>query len=130
LRKFGAERLLKVTEESHWPTEIRLADEGRTLAVSFESGEIYALPAEYLRVSSPSAEVQGHTPAQRVTVSGKRHVAIRKAEPVGNYAVRLVFDDGHDSGFYTWDYLFALGAEHERRWAAYLDELAAKNLRR
>jgi DUF971 family protein len=117
-------------EESHWPTEIRLAEEGKTLAVTFESGEFFALPAEYLRVSSPSAEVQGHTPAQRVTVGGKRHVAIRKTEPVGNYAVRLVFDDGHDSGFYTWDYLFTLGSEHERRWAAYLDELAAQNLRR
>lgn len=119
-----------MTEESHWPTEIRLADGGKTLEAAFESGETFALPAEYLRVNSPSAEVQGHTPAQKITVSGKRNVTIRRAEPVGNYAVRLVFDDGHDSGFYTWDYLFTLGAEHERRWMAYLDELAAKNLRR
>jgi DUF971 family protein len=130
LRKFSEERSWKVTEASHWPTEIRLADGGKTLVVTFEGGESFALPAEYLRVNSPSAEVQGHTAAQKITVSGKRNVAIRTAEPVGSYAAKLVFDDGHDSGFYTWDYLFTLGAEHERRWEAYLDELAARNLRR
>lgn len=119
-----------MTDATHWPTEIRLADEGQSLVVAFESGESFALPAEYLRVNSPSAEVQGHTAEQRITVSGKRAVKIRRAEPVGNYAARLIFDDGHDSGFFTWDYLFALGAEQETRWQAYLDELAAKNLHR
>ena len=119
-----------MTSVSHWPTEIRLADEGRTLQVSFDSGESFALAAEYLRVSSPSAEVQGHTPEQKVTVAGKQNVRIARAEPVGNYAARLVFDDGHDSGFFTWDYLFTLGAEHEKLWQAYLDELAAKRLHR
>jgi DUF971 family protein len=119
-----------VTTETHWPTEIRLAEGGKMLQVAFESGEAFALPAEYLRVSSPSAEVQGHTPAQKVTVAGKKNVTIRQAEPIGNYAARLVFDDGHDSGFYSWDYLFTLGAEHDLRWQAYLNELAAKNLHR
>lgn len=119
-----------MTSDSHWPTTIRVADEGRTLHVAFESGESYALSAEFLRVSSPSAEVQGHTPEQKITVSGKQDVRIARAEPVGQYAARLVFDDGHDSGFYTWDYLFTLGCEQEKLWRAYLDELAAKHLRR
>jgi DUF971 family protein len=116
--------------EAHWPTAIRLADAGRTLQVDYDSGECFALPAEYLRVSSPSAEVQGHTPSEKVTVPGKINVAILRAEPIGNYAARLVFDDGHDSGFYTWEYLFELGARQSELWQAYLDELAAKNLRR
>ena len=116
--------------EEHWPTAIRLADRGRTLSVDFESGESFALPAEFLRVSSPSAEVQGHAASQKVTVPGKKDVAIARAEPVGSYAVRLVFDDGHDSGFFTWDYLFDLGARQAELWQAYLDELAAKNLHR
>ena len=88
------------------------------------------LAAEYLRVTSPSAEVQGHSPDQRQTVPGKRDVEILRVEPVGNYAVRLVFDDMHDSGLYTWDYLHALGSGHEERWAAYLSELEQKNLSR
>ncbi|MGO9390262.1 gamma-butyrobetaine hydroxylase-like domain-containing protein [Rhodoblastus sp.] len=116
--------------EEHWPTAIRLADQGRTLGIDFESGESFALPAEFLRVSSPSAEVQGHAASQRVTVAGKKNVAIAKAEPVGSYAVRLVFDDGHDSGFFTWEYLFDLGSRRPELWQAYLDELAAKNLHR
>jgi DUF971 family protein len=119
-----------MTMEAHWPTAIRLADGGGALHVDFESGESFALPAEYLRVSSPSAEVQGHEPSQKVTVPGKKNVAILRTEPVGNYAARLVFDDGHDSGFYTWDYLFDLGARQDEIWQVYLDELAAKNLHR
>jgi DUF971 family protein len=88
------------------------------------------LPAEMLRVLSPSAEVQGHSPEQRVIVPGKRNVAISRIEPVGNYAVRIVFDDFHDTGIFTWHYLRELGEEREERWQAYLDELAAKGLSR
>jgi DUF971 family protein len=88
------------------------------------------LPAEYLRVSSPSAEVQGHAPAERKTVGGKRRVAIRGVEPVGTYAVRLVFDDGHDTGIYTWPYLHELGHDQPARWAAYLAALTQKGLDR
>ncbi len=119
-----------MTSEEHWPTAIRLAEQGRVLEATFESGETFALPAEFLRVSSPSAEVQGHGPGQKVTVAGKKNVAILSTEPVGNYAVRLVFDDMHDSGFFTWDYLFELGARQPQLWQAYLNELAAKNLYR
>jgi DUF971 family protein len=117
-------------EATHWPTAIRLADEGRTLHVTFDSGESYALPAEYLRVCSPSAEVQGHAPSQKQTVAGKKNVIVIKVEPVGNYAVRLTFDDLHNTGLFTWRYLYQLGAEQAQMWQAYLDELAAKNLHR
>jgi DUF971 family protein len=113
-----------------WPKEIRLAKDRRTLTVSFDSGERFALPAEYLRVLSPSAEVQGHSPEQRVTVPGKSAVEIMKVEPVGNYAVRLQFDDRHDTGIYTWGYLLTLGREHDARWAGYLEELATNGLSR
>jgi DUF971 family protein len=113
-----------------WPTEIRLKKDRRALAVSFDSGESYELPAEYLRVTSPSAEVQGHSPEQRQTVPGKRNVEIMKVEPVGNYAVKLHFDDLHDTGIYSWTYLRTLGAEHEERWAQYLAELEEKGLSR
>jgi len=88
-----------------WPTELRLDKDKRILTVTFEDGKSFALPAELLRVLSPSAEVQGHSEAQRVTVAGKKTVGITRIEPVGNYAVRIVFDDGHDSGLYSWDYL-------------------------
>ena len=113
-----------------WPTEIRLKENGRALSVSFESGEAFELPAEYLRVMSPSAEVQGHSAAERKTVGGKRNVAIIQVEPVGNYAVRLVFDDMHSTGIYSWRYLNELGRERETRWAEYLADLEAKGLRR
>ena len=119
-----------MTGEDHWPTAIQLADEGRTLKVTFESGESFALPAEFLRVSSPSAEVQGHDPSQKITVPGKKNVLIAGVEPVGAYAVRLVFGDGHASGIFTWEYLFDLGARQAELWQAYLAELAAKNLHR
>jgi DUF971 family protein len=107
------------------PTEIRLNRAERLLHVSFDSGECFALPAEYLRVESPSAEVQGHGPGQRVIVPGRRHVGIMRVEPVGNYAVRLVFDDLHDTGIYSWAYLHQLGLEQAERWAAYEQALAA-----
>jgi DUF971 family protein len=112
------------------PTEIRLNRAEKVLHVAFDTGEAFALPAEYLRVESPSAEVQGHGPGQKVVVAGRRHVGILKVEPVGRYAVRLVFDDLHDSGIYSWDYLHRLGTEQAERWAAYELALASKGLSR
>jgi len=113
-----------------WPTEVRLHKDRRALTIAFDSGETFALPAEYLRVKSPSAEVQGHAPEERKTVPGKRDVQILEVLPVGNYAVRLVFDDLHSTGIYSWDYLGDLGRNHGAYWQDYLDDLAAKGLRR
>ena len=113
-----------------WPTEIRLHKDRRMLTVAFDSGESFAFPAEYLRIKSPSAEVQGHAPDERKTVPGKRYVAILEVQPVGNYAVRLVFDDLHSTGIYSWDYFLDLGRHHDAYWQDYLDELAAKRLSR
>ena len=113
-----------------WPTELRLHKDRRSLAVAFDSGESFDLAAEYLRVRSPSAEVQGHSPSERRTVAGKRDVQILELHPVGNYAVRLVFDDLHSTGIFTWDYLFELGRNHERYWSEYLGELEDKRLSR
>jgi DUF971 family protein len=113
-----------------WPTELRVAKNKAALSVTFETGETFTHPAELLRVLSPSAEVQGHSPEQRVTVPGKRNVKISQVLPIGNYAVRIVFDDGHDSGIFTWTYLHELGAQREQRWQGYLDELASKGLSR
>ncbi len=113
-----------------WPTEIRVRKGGQVLAVTFDDGKAYELSAEYLRIASPSAEVRGHTPAEKQTVPGKRNVAIRELVPTGNYAVRIVFDDTHQTGIYTWAYLHELGAEEPRIWGAYLAELAAKSLSR
>lgn len=100
------------------------------MAVTFPEESPFELPAEMLRVLSPSAEVQGHSPEQRVTVPGKRNVEIMRIEPVGNYAVRIVFDDMHDTGIFTWPYLHELGSEKATRWQAYLDELSEKGLSR
>src|SRR6202049_1886721 len=113
-----------------WPTEIRLPKDRKALAVSFATGEHFVLPAEYLRVKSPSAEVQGHSPHERKTVPGKRYVEILEVQPVGNYAVRLTFDDMHSTGIYSWGYLFDLGDKREAHWRDYLDEIAAKGLSR
>jgi DUF971 family protein len=113
-----------------WPTEIKLSKDRRLLTVAFDDGMRAELPAEFLRVLSPSAEVQGHSPEQRVTVPGKRNVSIVRVEPVGNYAVRIVYDDGHDTGLYVWSYLHELGEHKEERWSDYLNELAAKRLTR
>ncbi len=113
-----------------WPNELRLAKDRKTLTVSFESGERFELPAEYLRVKSPSAEVQGHAPEERKTVPGKKNVMILEVLPIGNYAVRLVFDDMHSTGIYGWDYLFDLGENRAAYWQDYLDELATKNMSR
>lgn len=112
------------------PLEIRLDRAARRLHVDFGPAGRFALPAELLRVESPSAEVQGHAPSERKTVPGKRNVGIKAVQPVGRYAVRLVFDDGHDTGIYTWDYLRQLGVEQARRWDDYLDALASKGLSR
>jgi DUF971 family protein len=100
------------------------------LKIKFDDGQEYALAAEYLRVESPSAEVQGHGPLERTFVPGKRHVKIKALEPVGHYATRIVFDDGHDSGLFTWSYLLELGREYDEKWPAYLEGLAAKGLKR
>ena len=113
-----------------WPTELRLQKDRKTLSVTFDNGESFPLPAEYLRVRSPSAEVQGHSPAERRVVAGKRDVQILELHRVGNYAVRLVFDDMHATGIFTWDYLFELGSNRETYWRSYLDELAQKKLSR
>ncbi len=106
-----------------WPTELRLAKDGRALHVVFDDGHAFELAAEYLRVESPSAEVKGHSPDQAVLVTGKRHVVISKLEPVGTYAVKIVFGDGHSTGLYTWSYLHELGRDHARIWAEYLAKL-------
>jgi DUF971 family protein len=122
--------MAQASESRSWPTELRLAKDRRLLTISFEDGTSFALPAEYLRVESPSAEVQGHNPDERITVAGKREVGIMEVNPVGNYAVRLVFDDMHSTGIYSWDYLQQLGREHDTRWGRYLDQLEMKKLSR
>jgi DUF971 family protein len=113
-----------------WPTELRLRKDGKALTVVFDNGETFDLSAEYLRVKSPSAEVQGHSPNERKTVAGKKNVAILEVKPIGNYAVRLVFDDMHSTGIYSWDYFLALGRNREAYWQDYLDDLAGKGLAR
>ena len=111
-------------------TEIKLRQRSRLLEVSFDDGARYELPFEYLRVHSPSAEVQGHSPDQRVLVTGKQDVLVRAVEPIGLYAVKLSFDDGHDTGLYTWKYLYQLGSQRERLWSDYLARLAAAGVQR
>jgi len=113
-----------------WPTELRLGKDKKSLSVAFDNGERCELPAEYLRVKSPSAEVQGHSPDERKTVPGKRNVMILEVIPIGNYAVRLVFDDMHSTGIFSWDYLSELGRNQSKYWQDYLDELAVKGMSR
>jgi DUF971 family protein len=113
-----------------WPAEIRLPKDRRSLRVAFDDGRTFDLPAELLRVASPSAEVQGHSEAERKTVGGKRNVTILSVDPVGNYAVRLGFDDMHSTGIYSWAFLRDLGENADRRFQAYLDDLQAKGLDR
>lgn len=119
-----------MTDAQAWPTELRLHKDRKTLTVTFDGGERVDLPAEYLRVKSPSAEVQGHSAEERKTVPGKRDVRIIEVLPVGNYAVRLVFDDLHSTGIFDWSYLQELGRNYAAYWQEYVDELAAKNLTR
>ena len=115
--------------QNHKPTEIRVKKEEKVLEVDFEDGASFRLPAELLRVESPSAEVQGHGPSQKKVVAGRRHVGILGVETVGNYAIAIQFDDLHDSGIYTWDCLYDFG-ENQVIWQAYLDELTKKGLSR
>ncbi|WP_105382188.1 gamma-butyrobetaine hydroxylase-like domain-containing protein [Neorhizobium alkalisoli] len=113
-----------------WPTELRVSKDRRTLNVVFSDGAAFALAAETMRVLSPSAEVQGHGPGQKVTVPGKRYVGIKSITPTGNYAVRIGFDDGHDSGIFTWTYLRELGEQGAALFADYERELSEKGLSR
>lgn len=113
-----------------WPTALNYDPASKTLRVTFENGESFALAAEYLRVESPSAEVQGHNPSEKQIVPGRSKVGIIHIEPVGNYAVKIVFDDLHDTGIYSWRYLHELGRDYEGRWEGYLMALAQRGLRR
>jgi len=113
-----------------WPIEIRLKTVERILEVDFDDGVTFRYPAEFLRVHSPSAEVQGHGPGQKQLVAGRRHVGIIGLEPVGNYAVRIKFDDLHDTGIYSWRYLYEIGRRQDELWQVYLDDLAARGLSR
>ena len=115
---------------TRWPVELRLKKAEKLLEVAFDDGSRFRLPAEYLRVESPSAEVQGHGPGQKTLVAGRAHVGIIGLEPIGNYAVRITFDDLHETGIYSWAYLHQLGVERETRWREYLDGLAANGLSR
>lgn len=119
-----------MAEITAWPTELRLDGAKTTLHISFDNGDHFALPAEYLRVESPSAEVQGHGGVHKVIVGGKRHVGIERLEPVGNYAVRICFDDGHDSGLFSWSYLHELGRDQNKTWDTYLRALGGEGLDR
>lgn len=116
--------------EAPWPVEIRVKRAERRLEIDFDDGTSFGYPAELLRVESPSAEVQGHGPSQKVTLAGKRTVGITAVEPVGNYAVRILFDDGHSTGIYAWPYLYRLGRDQAQIWQAYLEALNAKGLSR
>ncbi len=113
-----------------WPTEIRLKKAEKILEVDFDDGQSFAFPAELLRVESPSAEVQGHTPSQKQIIAGRRHVGIVDLEPVGHYAIRITFDDLHDTGIFSWQYLYGLGTDREAIWARYLGALERSGLSR
>jgi DUF971 family protein len=115
---------------STWPVELRIKEQGRCFEVVFESGERFSIAAELLRVESPSAEVKGHGPGQETLVWGKRGVLISRAEPVGNYAVRLHFNDGHNTGLFTWDYLAELGHDSAAKMQDYEARLKAAGLSR
>ena len=117
------------SDSGAWPTDISYNAESKSLTVIFDNGETFTLAAEYLRVESPSAEVQAHG-GEKVIVGGRRHVGIMQIEPVGNYAIRLVFDDLHDTGIYSWQTLLELGREQDDRWTAYLDALSERGLSR
>lgn len=114
----------------YWPTDIAYSKADKMLEVSFDNGESFRIPAELLRVESPSAEVQGHSPDQKQVVAGKRSVGLIEIEQVGNYAVKLVFDDLHDTGIYTWDLLYEMGKNQDALWDRYLTELEAAGLSR
>ncbi len=117
-------------DQTPWPTDIEVDKAARTLSITFEDGASFTFTAEFLRVNSPSAEVQGHGPDERQTVPGKKTVGFVDFEDVGNYAVKIIFDDQHDSGLYTWAEFYRLGVEHDRLWDRYLRELADQGLSR
>ena len=117
-------------ETEHWPTEIRLKTADQRLEIDFDNGRTFSIPAELLRVESPSAEVQGHRAEQKTIVPGKSKVAIQAVDPVGHYAVRLRFDDGHSTGIYTWRYLYEMGERQDELWKSYLAQLDKKGLSR
>jgi DUF971 family protein len=117
-------------DQGPWPTELRVNRAEKRLTVTFDDGARFELPAELLRVESPSAEVKGHGPGQKTIVAGRRHVGIMDLEPVGNYAVRIIFDDLHNTGMYSWRYLYHLGQNQERLWADYLTALEERGLSR
>jgi len=114
----------------HWPVEVRLKKAEKLLEIDFDNGITFRYPAEYLRVESPSAEVQGHSASQKQLVAGRRHVGILSLEPVGNYAIRIGFDDLHDTGIFTWAYLYELGERQAEKWAGYLAALESAGLSR
>ena len=114
----------------HWPLELRLKQAEKRLEIDFDDGRSFSYPAELLRVESPSAEVQGHGPSQKQVVAGRMHVGILALEPVGNYAIRIKFDDLHDTGIFSWQYLRELGENQQRIWADYLRNLDARGLTR
>jgi DUF971 family protein len=120
----------KMMPDECWPQELRLSPDRAVLSISFDDGAKFDLTAEFLRVESPSAEVQGHSPQERRTIAGKSSVLMTSIDPVGHYAVRIHFDDGHDSGLFTWRYLYELGRDHEQKWSDYLTRLAAQGLSR
>jgi DUF971 family protein len=113
-----------------WPTELRLKREEKRLEVDFDDGVAFSLPAELLRVESPSAEVRGHGGDEKKIVPGKRHVGIAGLDPAGHYAIRILFDDGHDTGLYTWEYLYELGLRQNELFETYLKALAERGLSR
>ena len=117
-------------ETLHWPIEVRLKTAERRLEIDFDNGQTFSLPAELLRVESPSAEVQGHRAEQKKIVAGKRNVAIESVDPVGHYAVRLRFNDGHATGIYSWRYLYEMGERQDELWHRYLGQLQQKGLSR
>jgi DUF971 family protein len=117
-------------ETEHWPEEIRYVSEDKRLEVGFDNGTRFSYPAELLRVESPSAEVQGHSASQKKIVAGRKHIGIMEIEPVGNYAVRIKFDDLHDTGLFSWQYLYQLGENQNEIWQAYLDAVEAQGLSR
>jgi DUF971 family protein len=121
---------MTATAADPWPTELKLAKDKAWLTVTYDDGRSFDFPAEFLRVMSPSAEVKGHGPNDRVTVAGKKNVRIARLDPVGNYAIRIVFDDGHDTGLYAWTYLREIGERKDERFQAYLEELSKKGLSR
>ncbi len=128
--KTSAVTSCKATALDPTPRRIHLHRASRCLELTYADGRCTRLPAEYLRVHSPSAEVRGHGPGQGQLVAGKRNLGIDRIEVVGRYALRICFDDGHDSGLYTWEYLAELGASQHERWASYLDRLQAEGLTR